>query len=473
MSDSRSPRIISFFTLAMINVAAICGIRNLPVMAEYGFSSLFLIILAAIIFFIPSALVSAELATGWPKAGGVYTWVKEAFGHRSGFLAIWLMWVENVIWYPTALSFIAATIAYVFNPALASNKIYTLIVILVVFWVTTFVNLRGMRISGKISSLGVLWGTLLPGLIIIILGIVWCFSDHPLQISFNLTSFLPNFSSIDNLVFFTGIILALLGMEMSAVHALDVKHPQKDFPRAIFLSALIIIVFYALGSLAISIVIPQTKISLVAGSMQAFSYFVGAYGLSWLIPCMAVLILIGAIASLSTWVVGPPRGLLAAARDGDLPPLFRKVNNEGMPVSLLIGQAIIVSVISLMFLFMPSINSAYWILTVLIAQLYLVMYILMFAAAIKLRYKRPDVTRAYRVPGGNIGMWAIAGIGILSSIFTIIMGFFPPSQIKTGSVAFYITFLLVGLILLCAAPSIILLFQKPKWKHPLSHERKR
>jgi glutamate:GABA antiporter len=471
-SGRRPARILNVFTLGMINVAAVCGIRNLPVMAEYGFSSFFFILLAAVSFFIPASLVSAELATGWPKAGGVFAWVKEAFGHRTGFLAIWLQWIENAIYYPALLSFIAATLAYIFNPDLANNKIYTLSVVLIVFWGTTFINLFGMRTSGWVSTLCVICGTLLPGMVIMGLGIEWFFSGKPLQISFDWAHFIPNLSSPDQLVFFTGIIVALLGMEMSAVHALNVKNPQKDYPKAIFLSAVIILAFYILGSLAIAIVIPQAQINLVAGSLQAFSYFVNAYGIGWLVPVMAALILIGAIGLLSTWTVGPPRGLLAAAQSGDLPPLFRRVNRHEMPVSLMIFQAFLVTSLSVLFLFMPSVNSAFWILTVLLAQLYLIMYILMFAAAIKLRYKKPDAPRPYKIPCGKAGIWIVAGIGILGSLFTIIMGFFPPAQIPTGNAAFYISFLVIGIVVLCFAPSIILLFQKPHWKHPLEHEKR-
>lgn len=467
---SISRRTLSIFTLAMINVAAIGSVKNWPVTAEYGVASIFYLILASIIFFIPVSLISAELATGWPKAGGVYAWIKEAFGHRTGFLGIWLLWIENVIWYPTVLSFIGATIAYIFQPDLANNKIYSLAMILVVFWGTTLVNLLGMRTSGWISTIGVVFGTFIPGFLIIGLGLAWYFTGQPLQITFSMSNLIPEISSVEQMVFFTGVILSLCGMEMSAVHAKDVLNPQKEYPRAILLSAIIIIGMSILGVLAIASVIPQKQISLVAGAMQAFSYFVNAYHLNWLTPFIAVLIAIGAIGSLSTWIVGPTKGLLAAAIAGDLPPFFRVVNKNGMPIRLLLVQALIVTLLSLVFLWMPSVSSAFWILSAMVSQLYLVMYLLLFAAAIKLRYKRPHVQRDYKVPGGKGGMWFVAGLGILSSIFAMIVGFFPPSQIQTGAITWYITFLLGGTLLICCTPSLILLFQKPSWKKPLKHE---
>ena len=328
-----------------------------------------------------------------------------------------------------------------------------------------------MKISGWISSFGVIFGTFIPGGLIICLGLAWYFNGNPLQISLSWDSLIPNMGSVTQIVFFTGIILSLCGMEMSAIHAKDVQNPQKGYPRAILLSGILIIGMSILGVLAIASVVPQKQISLVAGSMQAFSYFLESYHLKWMTPYIALLVAAGAFGSLSTWVIGCSKGLLAAARDGDLPPYFRAVNKEGVPTRLLFIQAIFVTILSLIFVFMPTVSSAFWILTAIVAQLYLLMYILMFAAAIKLRYKKPDVIRSYKIVGGKPMMWVVSGLGIVSSVFAFIIGFFPPAQIQTGNVLFYVLFLIIGVILACCAPSLILLFQKPHWKKQLKHEK--
>ncbi|HSX03939.1 MAG TPA: amino acid permease [Rhabdochlamydiaceae bacterium] len=449
------PRTLSVFTLAMINVAAVGSVKSWPFIAEYGFAALFYLILTAVFFFFPVSLVSAELATGWPKKGGVFTWVKEAFGPKWGFLAIWLLWIENFAWYPTILAFIASAVAYIIDPALAEHKLYTLSFVLVSFWACTFANLFGMRTSGWISTIGAIFGTILPGLLIVTLGLIWYFSGHPLQISFDAASFLPNFS-LDQMVFFTGILLAFCGMEMSSVHALDVRHPQKDYPRAIFLSALIIFSLTLLGVLSIAMVVPKSDISLVAGALQAITVFIEKYGIGWMVPYIAGLIAIGSVGAVSTWIIGPCKGVLAAAEEGDLPPIFKKTNANGVPVSLILTQGIVVSVLCLMFLLMPTVSSTFWIFTVLAAQLYLIMYILMFAAAIKLRYSKPDVPRPYKIRGGHLGMWLVAGFGIIGSAFALIIGYFPPSQIATGSRTFYMSFLILGTAIGCLLPIFII-----------------
>ena len=466
MNRVKSKRTLRIFTLAMINVAAICSIKNWPLTAEYGFSSLFFFMVSALLFFIPVSLVSAELATGWPERGGAFVWVKEAMGHKLGFLAVWLQWANNVIWYPTILSFIAAAIAYSFNPELAHNPVYMVCVIFITFWGATLLNLRGMKMSGAISSIGVIFGTIVPGAVIIALGLSWYFMGKPIQIEMNWSTFVPDLSSPYHLSLLAGVLLGFAGMEMSAVHAKDVVNPQKNYPRAILLSACIILVLSVLGTLAIAFVIPQSEISLVAGGINAISYFMKAYGLGWSVPILAILIAIGALGSMSTWTVGPCKGLLAAAQSGELPSVLHKVNKNDMPIAMMVMQGIIVSVLSLVFLLMPDVNSSFWMLLVLTSQLYLMMYVLMFVAAIVLRYRKPGVKRAYSVPGGKFGMWIVAGLGAISSIGAFIISFFPPDQLDTGSKLTYQLVLIIGIVIFSAMPFAILAFKKPSWNKP-------
>lgn len=253
---------------------------------------------------------------------------------------------------------------------------------------------------------------------------------------------------------------------MSAVHALDVENPQRNYPRAILLSAILILIPSILGILSIAIVIPQQELSLTAGTMQAFTTFLSKYKLGWAIPAIAALTAVGLFGTVSTWIIGPTKGLHVAGLEGNLPPLLHKTNKRRAPVALLILQGILSTILSLMFLLMPTVSSGFWILTALVAQLYLVMYILVFAAAIKLRYSKSRVKRPYRVPGGKVGMWIIGSLGILSSAFALIIGYFPPEQIQIGSASLYTGFLVTATGLSCVAPLFIRLFKKPSWGKP-------
>jgi len=456
-------RSIGIFALAMINVAAICNIKNFPLTAEYGAASLFFFLAAAVLFFIPVSIVSAELATGWPERG-VYQWVREAMGPKMGFLSIWLQWASNIIWYPTTLSFIAATFAYIIDPTLATNKFYIFSIVVISFWTMTILNFLGMKASGLISTVSALFGTIFPGALIVVLGIFWIIQGKPLHFSLNFSSFIPDLSSASKLSILAGVLLSFAGMEMSAVHAKEVENPKRNYPKAIFLSACVILVLYTLGSLSISAVVPKGEIELASGAIEAFKQFFNAFNISWAVPIIAAIMTIGGLGSVSTWIIGPCKGVYASAVDGELPPFFQKTNKENMPVTLLLAQASIVTLLSFIFLFMPDISSSYWILIDLAAQLYIIMYIMLFISAIILRYKRPDVPRTYKVPFGKIGMWVISTIGALGSFFIMIMGFFPPSNISQAAAYAFEVILFGGIFIFCAIPLIIHAFKKPSWK---------
>ncbi|MBX9743776.1 MAG: APC family permease, partial [Chlamydiales bacterium] len=374
---------------------------------------------------------------------------------KLGFMAIWLQWVENVIWYPTILSFIATTFAYLINPDLAENKIYIVFTILFTFWIMTYLNFFGMKLSGAISAMAAVLGTIIPITLIGSLGVFWLFKDYPSQINFSWHYALPSLSSWNDLVLFSGVLFSLAGLEMTAVHAKNARDPKHDYPKGIFLSAIIILILEAFGALAIAMVVPQQEIQLAAGGMEAFTYLFQAFHLSWAIPFIAAMMTFGALGMMSTWIAGPSRGLWATAAEGDLPLLFHKLNKHEMPVHILITQALIVTALSTVFLFTPSINNSYWILLALASILYMIMYILLFISALVLRYKQPHIERIYKVPGGQLGMWITCLLGLTGSAFGCIIGFFPPSQLERENIVLSTCILVGASFLFCILPFLI------------------
>jgi len=458
-------KVLSVFSLVMINIIAVDSLRNLPISAEYGFSIVFFYLLCTLLFLVPIALVAAELATGWPKTGGIYVWTREAFGPRVGFLVIWLQWIYNVVWYPTILSFLVATMAFLIEPQLVNNKIYMLVMVLSMFWGVTILNFFGMKISSWLTTLGAIFGTILPMLFIILLGAIWLFEGRPLHISFTVQSLLPDVSSVNNLSFMVAVLFGLIGLELSATHAEAVKNPRRDFPRALLIAGCIIVLTFMLSSLAVAMVLPHDKINLVAGLIQSFAVFFNAYHLHWMITVIAILIVLGGVSGVSAWVIGPTKGLMVASQDGSIPPLFKRQNRFGSPVAVLVLQASIVTLLCSVFLLMPTVNSSFWILSAMTAQLAMLVYIFMFAAAIRLRYKTTSVRKAgaFKIPGGNFGVACIAGVGILTCIAAVVLGFVPPSQIKIGDLLTYESILVVGIVAFCLPPLVIYMLRKPHW----------
>lgn len=459
---NKSGKILSVFGLAMINVIAVDSLRSLPAGAEYGFALVFFYILAALMFFIPTALVTAELATAWPNTGGVYVWVRTAFGKGAGLLAIWLQWIYNVVWYPTILTFIASTLAYFINPALANNKIYILVVVLSIWWLATGINCLGMKVSSRVSTWGAIVGTIIPMAAITILGIVWLSSGKSSQVTFSVKALLPNITNINNLAFLSTLIFGLMGLEMSAVHAGDVKNPKRDYPRALLWSSLLIITTLILASLAIAVVVPNAKLSVLTGLTDAYAAFFQSYHLLFALPIVVALIVMGSFAGVSAWVIGPTRGLMVALQENGVQSRWLKLNKNQMPSGLLILQGIIVTLLTSVFVLEPTVNAAYWLLSAMTSQLAVLFYLFLFAAAIYLRYQNADTERAFRIPGGKPGMWIVAGLGIVSCLITFLLGFLPPTGVQIGKLWHFELTLILGTVVFCLLPLGIYLFKMKK-----------
>ena len=439
---------LGFFFLLAIILGSILSIRNWPIMVEYGFSSIVYLLIVALIFFVPVSLVSAELSSGWPEKGGLYVWVKEALGKEVGFASVWFFWLSNVVWFPTVLAFIVSTLAYSLFPSL--TPVYTIGLMLLLFWAVLLSNFLGIRYSGWFGALSLILGTLLPGAILIGFGVVWIFSGNQSHIDFSWGSLFPKNIAFRDLIFVFGLISSFAGMEMNAIHALDVQNPRKTFPKAIFISGIAIVILTLLGILSIGIAIPKEKIQLTTAVIEAISTYLNHYGVKWLLPFFSLAIAFGALGGLSNWLVGISKGLYHATENAT--PLVPKVNRHGVPTSIMLWQGVIVSVLSFIFIAMPSASSAFWLLLVLSSQLYLISYALMFISCIILRFKKPHVPRDYQISKGNRGVLVVAGIGFLAAVFAFLMGFVPPSQMDIGNLFFYEGFLILGLLLSFCLP---------------------
>ncbi len=442
LESSKPNKTLGPMLLVAMNASVIVGLEGLPEMALYGVPLIFLFLIGAVAFLIPVGLVSSELAVGWPGGGGVYGWVDSAFGRRAAVVAVWCQWVQILVWYPTALTFGAASIAYIFNPALAANPYYNVVVVLGIFWTVTLINLRGLKTSSSVASIGLVLGTILPTLLVVLFAVIWLADGKPIAIPEENRGFFPKLEGIRGLVLAVGMITFYSGLEVNAVHGSRVNKPRRTIPLAMVVSAGIVLTVYIFGSLGIAIIVPREEIqqSLNVGPMEMFKTFLNAHGMGMISPILAACVAIGVFGHVSTWVIGPTESIRRAALRRDLPAIMGKTNANGVPGPLLIIQALIVTTMTFAFFVMGSPSIAFVVLTVLSGTVYLVMYIMMFAAAIRLRYSKPNIERHFEVPGGMIGIWLISGVGILISTIALFLSFIPPEveQVNVGNPYIYV-----------------------------------
>ena len=460
---------LSVATLAIMNVTAVVSLRGLAAESVYGLSSAFYYLFAAIVFLIPTALVAAELAAMYSdKQGGVFRWVGEAMGARMGFLAIWIQWIQSTIWYPTVLTFGAVSIAFIgmdqtHDMALASNKVFTLIVVLAIYWVATFIALKGLSWVGKISKWGGMIGTIIPAGLLIVMGIAYLATGGTNHMDMS-QGFFPDLSKFDNLVLASGIFLFYAGMEMMGVHVMEVDNPRRNYPKAIIMGALIAVLIFIFGTFSLGFIIPAKEVNLTQSLLVGFDNYLSYFHLSWASPIVAIALMFGVLAGVLTWVSGPSKGIFAVGKAGYLPPFFQKENTSGVQRNILLIQGVVVTLLSLLFVVMPSVQSFYQILSQLTALLYLIMYMLMFASAIILRYRRSSKERPFRL-GGNTTMWIISGVGFLGSLLAFVLSFVPPAQIATGSTTVWYSVLFGGAFIVVILPFIIYALRKPEWRN--------
>ena len=464
MARAKAPAVayISWVALALMTTASVASLRPAPTMAVYGLACIFLYLVPAVVFLLPTSLVSAELASGW--TGGVYNWVATGISKPMGFLAVWCQFAMTIFYYPTLLGFVASTLAYVINPELASNGVWTALVIVVCYWSGVLISSRGTKGVAGLASGGLIIGTLIPGALLIFLGALYLGQGNPSAAPMTASNILPQWAGLASLVLIVNNFLSYSGMEMNAVHVSSLRNPGKQYPRAVFLAMGLVLLIFILPALAISWIVPADQLSLTAGVMQAFDAVLAVFDWQWLTPIIGLALVAASLGGMLTWLAGPSKGLLLISRqEGYLPPFLQKLNKHGVQQNLLVTQGIVTTVIALGYALIPDVSSAYWIFSVITTQVYLIMYLLMFVAAIRLRRNHPDHPRGYRAPM----LIGLCGVGFAASLAALLVGFIPPSQFGGGNPWIYFVIVAGGALGLgLLIPFLFYRFRKPSWKLP-------
>jgi amino acid transporter len=444
----------------MMTVGSVGYLGSAPALSVFGLASVFLYVLPAFVFLIPVSLVAAELASGWQ--GGVYNWVREGISAPMGLLAVWCEFAQTIFYYPALLAYVAGTLAYVIDPGLASNGVYNAVVIIVLFWGGVLVSSRGATLVAELSSSGTLIGTLIPGAILVVAGIVYLAQGNHSAAPMTADHLLPKWSGLASIVLIVNSFFTYAGIEVTAVHVDELRNPGREYPRSIFVAMALVLAVFILPTLAISWVIPSQKISFTTGVMQAFDALFKHFGLGFVVPLVAIALAIGALAGMLAWLDGPSEGLLRIGREqGFLPPFFQRVNDKGIEVRILSAQGAVITLIALLYALLPSVSHAYWIFAAMATQVYLIMYVLMFIAAVRLRRSQPEHARGYRAPA----LVLLCVVGALSSVTAFVFGFIAPSQFGHTNPLVYAALIIVGILLIGVIPPFLMdRFRKPGWK---------
>jgi amino acid transporter len=450
--------LIAWPALAMMMVASVGSIAQLSDSATFGLGAITVYLIPAILFLLPVGLISAELATS--HEGGIFVWVREAFGDRTGFQATWFVFMNSVTLYPSLLSFGAAALATAFGrPDLAGNGAYMGTVVLVGFWGATYIVSKGMSTSTGLGNIGVGFGTIIPAFALIFFMFAWLINDKPSATPLHLSDVTPPFTGLSSIALVVGTFVAFAGLELNAVHIKHLKGRPKSYIKAVVAAAVLVVVMYMLGSIAISVAVPDASLELTSGASQAFTVYADGVGIPGLSNILSGLLVLGAVAASIAWIAGPSRSMWLVGRAGYLPQRFQKVNQNDVQMPILYFQGAIVTVLSLVFVVAPNTSAAFAILQAISIILYMCMYVCMFASAIKLRRSQPDVERPIRIRGLTV----VACIGILASLSAIILGLTPPAGYTAVPAGLYGVIIAVGVVVLALPAQFLHHFRRPEW----------
>ncbi|HEV2988628.1 MAG TPA: APC family permease [Candidatus Angelobacter sp.] len=444
IAETESPksqlrRTMGFWDVLLFNIATVLGPRWIAAAAHSGTSSISLWILAATLFFLPTALIIVELSTRFPSEGGLYVWSKEAFGDFHGFVAGWSYWTYTVFYFPSLLTASVAMSVFIGGPKyawLAGNRQYLLWASIAMLATAVIFNIVGLNIGKWLQNAGGI-GTYAPLLMLLGLGLyLGIHRGSTTQFSWK-SSFPAGHLNLDTLNFWSNIAFAFTGMELVCAMSEEVREPRKTFPRAIYASSVLIAAIYVMGTVALLVILPAVGVDVRNGVFQGISFGSAAVGITWFGIIAALLVTAGNAGGVGATVAGIARVPFVAGIDRYLPAAFGKIHPRWKtPYIAILVQAAISAAILIFSQIDTTVMEAYQLLVDAAIILYFLPFLYMYAAVIKLAYRPDRETNEHGVlvPGGKPGVWILGLMAFVITLGSMILAMIPPGDVTSKSV---------------------------------------
>jgi glutamate:GABA antiporter len=422
---------MGFWDVLLFNIATVLGPRWIAAAAHNGTSSVSLWTLAAVFFFVPTALVISELSTRFPEEGGLYVWSKEAFGEFHGFVAGWTYWIYTVFYFPGLLIASVSMSAYVGGAKtahLAQNSWFLVAGSLLLLLVAVWLNIIGLNIGKWLQNAGGVC-TFLP--LLMLTGIALFVWNRVGSVThFTWANILPSWNW-DTVNFWSQIAFAFTGLELVSAMSGEIRDPRKTLPRAILGSGVVIAAIYIIGTISVLILIPEAQVDPKSGAFQAITSAstmlrIGLFGV-----LAAIFVTVGNAGGVGSTVAGIARVPFVVGIDRYLPAAFGKIHPRWKtPYVSILVQAIISGAVLLVSQINETATSAYQMLVSAAVILYFIPFLYMYAAAIKLAYRRDrtENSAAVLIPGGKPGVWIAGTLGFVVVAGSIVFSLIPPGE---------------------------------------------
>ena len=411
--------------MVLFSVSAILLLDTLAAGASIGVQSVFLWLFLGLIFFVPYALICSEMGTAYPEQGGIYAWVRDAFGGRWASRVTWAYWVNTAVWLPAIYVLFAGVLAQLFFPAMPFAL--QIAIAIALSWISVAINIISLNIGKLVPNLGAIIKTIVFAAII---GGAFQYAQvHGVANRFDIANLTPAWG--EGLKYISVIIYGMLGFELVSAGSEEMKNPQRDVPRAIFISGLIIIVLYTLATIALLTAFPADEIDVVEGLVDSMYLFFGGTAAGKL---FAMALGVGALYTFFsngvTWALGCNRAAAEAALEGELPSVFGKehpVHETPVGAAVLMGS---VSTVMLVVYGLVATTNAdlFWSLFAFSAIIFLLPYIGLVLAFREMRRRDPDRHRPFKVPGGPLVAHTISIVCALILAIAIFFFIYTPEE---------------------------------------------
>lgn len=409
------------FDLVLFTVCAVLVADTVGASAAIGVQGLTFWVLLAIVFFVPYGLVSAELGAAWPQEGGIYVWVREAFGAFWGSMTSWLYWVNVALWMPSVFVLLTGTMISVFFPGMGRVGEASIVVALV--WLTVAIGIADLHWAKWVPNVGaIVKVVVLLGLGVV--GIVYAVMEGPAN-SFAVSSWMPSWGS--NYAFIPVIVYSYMGFELMNSAGSEIRNPRRDVPKAIAFAGAVTLFVYVLATVGVLAAVPLKDVSIVTGIADAlkvsFDQVFGTTGVVYQIVIVALLFTF--LTNMVSWSMGANRTIAATGLDRTAPLVFGHRNRRfDTPDYAFVLMGVIATVLTVAdYLVFATSQDVFWSIFAVSSIVFLMPYLLMFPAAWVLRRRAPDVVRPYRVPGGRAGIAAAVVLCELGVLATIVLFF--------------------------------------------------
>lgn len=412
--------------MVLFTVSAILLLETLTAAASIGAPSVFWWLLLGLVFFVPFALICAEMGCAYPQQGGIYAWIRDAYGGRWGARATWCYWVNTAVWMPAIFILFAGVFKQMFFPDLSLS--WQIAIGIGLTWLAVLVNVVTLEVGKWIPNLGAILKVLI--FLAIIVGAIIHVQDHGMANPLTLETLAPDWSN--SIHYIPAIIYGMLGFELVSAGSEEMRNPARDVPRSILISGVIILVLYVCGTMAVLAALPAADINLVEGLVDTLRLFFGGSAAGvFVVTVLGIGALYTFFSNGVTWALGCNRAAAEAALEGELPRIFAFENKSlGTPIGAAVLMGIVSTVVLLLYGFLALSNEdLFWSLFTFSAVIFLLPYLGMLLTFLKLRRTDPDHYRPYRIPGGmplaRLCAWAcflVLALSIVLFVYTPVDG---------------------------------------------------